>query len=198
MPKASRGKDELRVSFLPGDTGRKAGGIFRVKNGVVILAAVIIVVAMAGGYFYFAARRTDARARGARENSSVNETRLAQRESALSEALHVARMAGAAKLALARHINAAQALVVLERSAVTEVQLKQISLDTKGTAVIVGSGRNYDAVIRQILSWNEDMAIRSMRISGVLAKTNPLGAIEGIQFNATLTFEPEVFIAQPI
>ena len=86
---------------------------------------------------------------------------------------------------------------VLEAAVIPEVELKNIAADGKGVIILSVRAKDFSAVARQIRVWKEYHDIQDMKVSGIQTVVSGVGAVEGVDFNATLTLSPGVLTWKP-
>lgn len=191
-------KEELRVSLLPGEDWGNERKILTTKKSLIIvlivLAAFLIILS---GYLRIRAGRFRISAVKFQNELEQLGGELKLLEENFQKSGNIGQRIGFAKSALDNHIASEQVMIILSASAIPEVALSQIAVDASGTIILTGRGVDFNAVIRQIMAWREYDKITDVQISGISTVVNKLGAIEGVDFNATITLKDKVLNWQP-
>lgn len=195
-PKQANKNEELQVSFLPEKKTAAEENPWQ-KRVLLLLFLMVMLLLLLGGFFRIAALRMGAHTAQERTVLTQLHGRVAQAEAESKDTVNLGRVIGFAKSALAIHTVGDRTLAIIESSAIPEVTLIQLAVDAKGTVVLSAKGKDYDSVSRQLLSWHSEHLIKEAHVSGVAAKLDALNNIVGIEFNATLTFMPEVLKFSP-
>lgn len=186
---------DFGVSLLPGKKGSQQEGAAHSAIGPMVFGIVLCVVLGIGGYLRITSNNARRATSALEQKLYAMQERIRQQEDAAKDQIGVGNVIGFAKSTLGSHVSTIGMFQVIEHAAIPDVvTLDQLALETKGTVVLAARANDYEAVVRQLLAWRQEPTIKDMRVTTVSARLDELGNVVGINFNATLTFMPELFV----
>lgn len=191
-------KEAVRVSLLP--AGETFDERAEVSYGRRIIVILIILVALAGavsGYLRFSAKKIDIASKKLQAELNTFNAQVQESERVISELGNIGQKIGFAKSMLGTHIASAKILEILESAATDGVILNNLAADAKGSLVISAKGESFRAVARQIIAWEDNPEIASVKVSGVASRINTLGEVESIDFGASFNLKSDVLTWNP-
>lgn len=97
---------------------------------------------------------------------------------------------------LAKHVYWTKFFELLEKNTVSDVSYTNFAMAGRQELVISARGRDYKSVARQLLAFQQAKDfVKSVRIDSASAEIDPQkGLYQGVKFNVSLEFLPDVFI----
>lgn len=195
MPPRKNGKrEEVRVSLLPEETKAAPSAVLtRLTRALVVILVALVIALGAVTWYLRSAART---ARSATVAQTTALTRLmaeaAEAQDQAKAVGNLGQLAGLAKSALQAHIAGEGLLNLLESSTASGVVFDRLAADTKGTMILSGRAQDFAALVQQVVTWHQNSALEEVRVSGITTVIDKVGQVEGVDFNVTLKFKPEV------
>ena len=187
---ATRKKDEVRVSLLPTEPSVPHPG-YRRAMWILVMVFIAVVAGIILSLIYLRFDMARTRTGVAQTQAALDKelADIAEAQARVGAIENLGQIAGLAKTALNTHTDPVRVLQIIESAAISKVTLQQLAFDMKGTAVLSARADDFVSAVNQLVSWHKNPAIESVRFGTVSARVDKLGAIDGLDFTATIMFK---------
>lgn len=191
-------KEPVRVSFLSDDSNKERVSFYQRKSTLVIVFVLIVgAILVASIYLRVQTANFNEFYSQADQSSKSLAAQLQEAQGVVGDKMVLGGLINAAKGSLDKHTAGENILTVLEKTTVPEVELQDIAVDTTNSIVLSVHAKDFSAVEHQLIAWRSSAEVQSVKVSSINTKLTEKGAIEGVDFSASLILDPSIFYWNP-
>lgn len=184
--------EPVRVSFLPEPAVPASGKALRGwRLTVFLLVGEVVILGGASLIWWIPVWRIASAKALLQAPVDDLKAKTAALEQETGDLAQIAGPLAFGKKVLDQHKAWEKLFVVLERTTLPSVVLKNLALDSKGVAVVPATAKDWNTLIGQIAIWRSAPEISAVGISGASLRVDEKGAVAGVDITATLSFKPE-------